>query len=609
MGKYETTIRKLYSANLHQRVKMGLTNVSKLLTALDSSYIGNKDDDTGKKPIIVHVAGTNGKGSVCWKLANSLKANGLKTGLFVSPHISCFRERVQIDGRYISQNETIEILNNIFHVCEEQKIPSTFFEMTTALAFQHFENENVDALVLETGLGGRLDSTNIIVPDISIVTSISLDHTKILGNTVEEITNEKGGIIKPKVPVVIGPRCQTDLLQKIANEQDAELYQVDEKNYDLDQLDFCIENEQIARLAFNVLKNDGKIIECEPVKTNEAMLSSPPCRFQLVDRDGTTIDTDLSDRHPDYLLDVAHNPDAIRLLFSRYNSVFNNTGKLKKPRVVVGFSVDKDIEKCLKSIMKYTSIDRIYPVAANHPRAMNGIDLKDLILKIYKNEHDNNDDDNNNMSQILNEFNKRVNNDGDDTYDIGKNMELARIDSDNEIKIDQGVERLDIGPIVFCGSIYSMNEAMSFLNVPLPDVDSTAVQKAWEERKVGMQNDPDESFTDKFKDFFKKYDVKKVIKQYGMIGFCFHTTCYFTSLGCVYAAMSNGLEFPEATEYLSENLGLPEEAGIFAIAWGVNAWLTSVPRTVLTVVATPTIAKYLGYKEKKKLLKEEAERR
>ena len=116
MGKYETTIRKLYSANLHQRVKMGLTNVSKLLTALDSSYIGNNDDDTGKKPIIVHVAGTNGKGSVCWKLANSLKANGLKTGLFVSPHISCFRERVQIDGRYISQNETIEILNNIFHV-------------------------------------------------------------------------------------------------------------------------------------------------------------------------------------------------------------------------------------------------------------------------------------------------------------------------------------------------------------------------------------------------------------------------------------------------------------------------------------------------------------
>jgi len=108
------------------------------------------------------------------------------------------------------------------------------------------------------------------------------------------------------------------------------------------------------------------------------------------------------------LLDVAHNPDAIRLLFSRYNSVFNNTGKLKKPRVVVGFSVDKDIEKCLKSIMKYTSIDRIYPVAANHPRAMNGIDLKDLILKIYKNEHDNNDDDNSIVSTTT-EFTKKIN--------------------------------------------------------------------------------------------------------------------------------------------------------------------------------------------------------
>ena len=128
---------------------MGLTNISKLLTALESPYVGNENSasESNKMPIIVHGAGTNGKGSVCWKLAQSMQASGLKTGLFVSPHISCFRERVQVDGQYISQDETTRILNEIFDICQEKDIPSTFFEMTTALAFKHFENQEVEALV------------------------------------------------------------------------------------------------------------------------------------------------------------------------------------------------------------------------------------------------------------------------------------------------------------------------------------------------------------------------------------------------------------------------------------------------------------------------------
>ena len=144
-----------------------------------------------------------------------------------------------------------------------------------------------------------------------------------------------------------------------------------------------------------------------------------------------------------------------------------------------------------------------------------------------------------------------------------------------------------------------MNEAMAFLNVPLSDVDSSSVQKAWEDRKVGMQNNEATSSSNNFlKDFFQAYDVKTIIKQYGIVGFCFHSTCYLTSLGCVYAAMKSGFDFPDATEYLSNTLGLPEDAGFLAVAWGVNAWLTAVPRTMLTVVATPVIAKHLGYKIK-----------
>ena len=151
MLKYETTIRKLYSANLMQRVKMGLDNISKLLVALESPYIDDGSSSSSSKantkqvPVIIHVAGTNGKGSVCWKIAQALKDNGLKTGLFVSPHVNCFRERVQVNGKYITQTETVEILNDIFDICNQQKIPSTFFEMTTALAFKHFEKENDSA--------------------------------------------------------------------------------------------------------------------------------------------------------------------------------------------------------------------------------------------------------------------------------------------------------------------------------------------------------------------------------------------------------------------------------------------------------------------------------
>lgn len=150
----------------------------------------------------VHIAGTNGKGSTASTLAAIFQASGLKTGLYTSPHLVDFRERIRIDGEMIPREETVRFIN-AFRASGSRLQPS-FFELTTALAFSWFAQNGVDIAVIETGLGGRLDSTNIITPQLSIITNISLDHTALLGNTPADIAREKAGIIKPGVPVVIG---------------------------------------------------------------------------------------------------------------------------------------------------------------------------------------------------------------------------------------------------------------------------------------------------------------------------------------------------------------------------------------------------------------------
>jgi dihydrofolate synthase/folylpolyglutamate synthase len=189
-------IKNLYNMNIKNPVKMGLTNASKLY-----KLYGNPVDDIP----IVHVAGTNGKGSVTLKMAQCLKLGGLKTGLFVSPHISSFRERIQINGESMSEETVLTTLPSLFSNCEKHDIPATFFELTSTLAFIAFKQANCDAIVLEVGLGGRLDSTNIITPTLCIITSIQLDHVNILGDTIEKIAMEKAGIMKPGVDVLVGP--------------------------------------------------------------------------------------------------------------------------------------------------------------------------------------------------------------------------------------------------------------------------------------------------------------------------------------------------------------------------------------------------------------------
>ncbi|MBR4161748.1 MAG: bifunctional folylpolyglutamate synthase/dihydrofolate synthase [Bacteroidaceae bacterium] len=196
---YEEAIEYLFtSAPLFQNIgagayKEGLSNTE----ALDAHH-----NHPHRNYLTIHVAGTNGKGSVSHTLAAILQCAGYRVGLYTSPHLVDFRERIRVNGEMISQERVVKFVESERDFFEP--LHPSFFELTTALAFKYFEEEKVDIAVIETGLGGRLDCTNIINPILSIITNISFDHTQFLGNTLEAIAKEKAGIIKPQIPVVIG---------------------------------------------------------------------------------------------------------------------------------------------------------------------------------------------------------------------------------------------------------------------------------------------------------------------------------------------------------------------------------------------------------------------
>ena len=199
--EYREVIRYLYDMlPMYQRignsaVKKDLKNTRKLCKIL-----GNPQ----KKFKSIHIAGTNGKGSSSHMIASILAQSGYKTGLYTSPHLKHFTERIKVNGTPVSEEYIVEFVKSMKPAIEQ--IRPSFFELTVAMAFDYFAKENVDVAVIEVGLGGRLDSTNVIVPEVSLITNISYDHQEMLGETLEDIASEKGGIIKKKVPVVIGER-------------------------------------------------------------------------------------------------------------------------------------------------------------------------------------------------------------------------------------------------------------------------------------------------------------------------------------------------------------------------------------------------------------------
>ncbi|MDR1677041.1 MAG: bifunctional folylpolyglutamate synthase/dihydrofolate synthase [Deltaproteobacteria bacterium] len=190
---YQKQIAKLFDLQKFG-MKFGLDSMNRILDNLGRPHQDLK---------FVHIAGTNGKGSTAAMLAEGLKLSGLKTGLYTSPHLITFRERIQLNGRYISEDDVVSLISKVWPATDPSS-PPTFFEFVTAMAFLWFKQQKVDLAVVETGLGGRLDSTNVITPLISAITNVSLEHTEHLGTTIEAITFEKAGVIKPNTPFVGG---------------------------------------------------------------------------------------------------------------------------------------------------------------------------------------------------------------------------------------------------------------------------------------------------------------------------------------------------------------------------------------------------------------------
>jgi dihydrofolate synthase/folylpolyglutamate synthase len=338
MNTYEVLLDKLYTLNIHH-IKLGLDRCHAMNNAL-----GNP---AGQYPTI-HVAGTNGKGSVSTKIAKGLELAGKRVGLFTSPHITCFRERIQINGQKISEEDVIRLLPEVFESAPE----ASFFEVTTLLAFKYFAEEKVDAAVIEVGLGGRLDATNIITPQLSIITSISKDHTQYLGDTLEKITREKAGIIKKGVPVVIGPTVSKEIVKEyLADGQELLTIEGAFESY----------HDENNAIACKVMQHLGLSAAC----VENALKAIPPCRFQEVAIDGVPV-----------VFDVAHNTAGLEKLFALVAKKYPNC----LVSVVCGFSKDKDVADCLKVVAR--SAYEIYFVRSTNGRGAELFFLKEMMQTI-----------------------------------------------------------------------------------------------------------------------------------------------------------------------------------------------------------------------------------
>jgi len=343
---YKDCLNSMY--NLRRfGIKLGLTKIKNIL-----SDLGNPQNNYS----CIHVAGTNGKGSVASALAFILNKTGYKVGLFTSPHLVTFNERIQINHHLISNKSVVESYHAVNNVHHGTRKP-TFFEFSTAMALYEFGKEKVDWAVIETGMGGRLDATNIIKPAISIITNISIEHKAYLGNTIEKIAGEKGGIIKKGTPVITGAKQKnaTNVLKNIAAKKKAPFYLLGEsfktrKNkdgtftyYGMEKVwpdmktgmsgVHQIENAALVLAACEVL--GGKIDL--PVEHMRAGLfqNKWPGRLEVVSSS------------PYIILDGAHNLDAARALSKFLSKEFHG----RKITIITGMLDDKPYPAMLKSIL------------------------------------------------------------------------------------------------------------------------------------------------------------------------------------------------------------------------------------------------------------------
>lgn len=317
-----------------------------------------------KKIKTIHIAGTNGKGSTAHMIASVLQQAGYRVGLYTSPHLRDFRERIKINGAFIEKHYIVKFIQNNLNYFDLTSL--SFFEMTVGLAFSYFFDKKVDYAVIEVGMGGRLDGTNLILPELSIITNIGFDHTQFLGNTLPEIANEKAGIIKPRTPIVIGETHEKtkEVFMEKAKMLNSQIIFADQQKFvgfssDL-KGSYQKKNIQTASIALLRLKIDPKIINLGLMKviSNTGIQG----RWQILALNPLTI------------ADVAHNQEGLDYVIPQIKSQSYN-----KLHLVLGFVKDKEAEKLIKLFPENAIF---YFAAPNIPRALPIADLEKVSNKL-----------------------------------------------------------------------------------------------------------------------------------------------------------------------------------------------------------------------------------
>ena len=365
MNTYQDTLDWLFSQlPMYQRVggaayKADLSNTWALMDQLN-----NPQDHFPA----VHIAGTNGKGSVSHMIASVLQTAGYKVGLYTSPHLSDFRERIRINGQMIAENEVVDFIQTNREFFLEGKF--SFFEMTVGMAFEHFRKHMVDIAVVEVGMGGRLDSTNVVNPEVCAITNIGFDHMRFLGNTLPEIAGEKAGIIKAGVPVVIGEYQEETwpVFKQRTNHLNAPLYRADQmilQSLESDLMGSYQEFNKLTALAvLEILNRKDWKIESNDIEQG---------LLHVVANTGLMGRWQLLGTEPKIICDTAHNKEGLQLVLKQLlNEDFEQLF------IVLGTLADKDLDSILPLFPKQAYY---YFTTPDMPRALSADKLMDQAIK------------------------------------------------------------------------------------------------------------------------------------------------------------------------------------------------------------------------------------
>lgn len=378
--KYDNTIKYLYGLQKHG-IKLGLSNTESLMNLLGGPHRAFRS---------IHIAGTNGKGSTAAALASILKESGLRVGLFTSPHLVSFTERIQINGKRITESEVIGYGSYIRNLVETSGLNPTFFELVTAMALYYFAENNIEWAVVETGMGGRLDSTNVIKPDITIITNISLDHCEFLGGSISDITREKAGIIKPEVPVITSSGLP-DVINHLTNTAESNnapmhiygkdfsgtLLEMNDRqiNFDYKGYDYLRELTAGVSGKYQIYNVSIAVRACEILNRKRLSISEDAIRIGLrnIKLEGRL---EWVSESPPIIVDGAHNPAAADALTESLKDIFPD----KKIILITGIMDDKDVKGILLPLIR--SSESLILTRAKYERAAPPDKLENMVTVI-----------------------------------------------------------------------------------------------------------------------------------------------------------------------------------------------------------------------------------